>query len=147
MADNTPAKPKTAAKPKPRRKMPLKHRIFIALCFAAAVVVLVFGLSRGNPKGALISAGVLIGYALLQDVSMRLTPTARLVSGQEADGAERMVHYTATKQAGQAAMVVAGVGAIGLLVLDWAPGLWLVVASGAIVLTFVVSLLIHDRAR
>jgi uncharacterized membrane protein len=128
------------------RRAPLKDRLFSLLCFAGAVLVLVVGLSRGNPRAAFIGAGVLVGYAVLQDVSRRLTPGARLLSGSEADERERRVQMQATRLAGQVAVLLTGLGVLAALLLDWTPGLWVAGASTLVVVAFVGGLWFYHRA-
>lgn len=115
----------------------LKDRLFTALCVLGAGVVLVGGLARGNPRVALVGAGFFLGYAVLQSVTRRLTPAARLVSGHEADHAERMAQFRATRLAGQAALLVAAVGLALELGVGWAPGLWVAGTALLMVAAFV----------
>jgi drug/metabolite transporter (DMT)-like permease len=115
----------------------LKDRLFTALCLVGAVVVLVGGFARGNPRVAVVGAGFFLGYAVLQSVTRRLTPAARLVSGQETDLAERMAQFRATRLAGQAALLVAAVGLALELGVEWAPGLWVAGTALLVVAVFV----------
>ncbi|QFG69682.1 hypothetical protein [Ornithinimicrobium pratense] len=118
----------------------LKDRLFTALCVLGAVVVLVGGMARGNPRVAVVGAVFFLGYAGLQSVTRRLTPAARLVSGSEADHAERMAQFRATRLAGQVALLVAGVG-LGLeLGVEWGPGLWVAGTALLVVAVFVMGL-------
>lgn len=115
----------------------LKHRLFTALCVLGAGVMLVGGFSRGNPRVAVAGAAFFLGYAVLQSVTRGLTPAARLLSGSEADHAERMAQFRATRLAGQAALLVAAVG-LGLeLGVEWGPGLWVAGTALFVVAVFV----------
>jgi len=128
------------------RRVPLKDRLFSAFCLVGAVAVLVLGVSRGNPRAGLIGAGILIGYAVLQAVSRRLTPGARLLTGVEADERERTAQLLATRSAGLAAIGVAAIGVLLSLVWDWSTGLWVAGATMLVVVSFVASLWWHARA-
>ena len=102
----------------------LKDRLFTALCTLGALVVLVAGLSRGNTKVAIFGALFFLGYGVLHSVTRRLTPAARLLSGSEADHAERLAQFRATRTAGQVALGIALVGLVLEFTLQWEPGLW-----------------------
>lgn len=128
------------------RRVPLKDRLFTGLCVVGAVAVLVLGVSRGNARAGLIGAGILIGYAVLQSVSRRLTPGARLLTGVEANERERAAQLLATRSAGQAAIGVAAVGVLLSLVWDWTTGLWVAGATLLVVVAFVASLWWHARS-
>lgn len=128
------------------RPVPLKDRLFTLLCYAGAAAVLVIGLSRGNPRAAFIGAGVLVGYAVLQGVSRRLTPGARLLTGSEADERERRVQVQATRLAGQVALLLAAVGVLLALLLDWDEGLWVAGATMLVVVAFVGGLWFYHRS-
>lgn len=123
----------------------LKDRVFQLVCVAAALGVLVVGLSRGNARAGLIGAGVLLGYAVLAGVSRRLTPGARLLTGDEADHRERVAHYRATRAAGQTALVIAAAGVLAALVFDQVTGLWVAGATLAVLVSFVAALWWHAR--
>ncbi len=129
-----------------RRRVPLKDRLFGAICLVGAVAVLVLGVSRGNARAGLIGAGILLGYAVLQSVSRRLTPGARLLTGVEADERERRAQVLATRTAGQAALGLAGLGVLLSLVVDWTTGLWVAGATMLVVVAFVAALWWHGRA-
>lgn len=118
----------------------LKDRLVTGLCVLGALVVLVGGLSRGNPRVAFAGAAFFLGYAVLQSVSRRLLPAARLVSGHEADHAERMAQFRATRLAGQAALLVAAAGLALELGIGWEPGLWVAGAALLVVAVFVGAL-------
>lgn len=120
-----------------RTSSPVKDRLFTALCLLGAVVVLVLGFSRGNPKVALAGAGILAGYAVLQSVARRLTPGARLVIGSEADAAERMVQVRATRLAGQVAVALLVLALLVWVFWDSRAALWAALACAAILATFV----------
>lgn len=128
------------------RTVPLKDRLFTGLCLLGAIAVLVFGFSRGNARAGLIGAGILIGYAVLQSVSRRLTPGARLLTGSEADEHERRAQVLATRSAGQAAIGLAALGVLLSLVMDWTTGLWVAGATMLVVVAFVASLWWHGRS-
>lgn len=123
----------------------LKDRLFTALCVLGAVAVLVGGLSRGNPRVAFAGAVFFLGYAVLQSVSRRLMPAARLVSGHETDLAERMAQFRATRLAGQAALLVAAVGLALELGIGWGPGLWVAGSALFVVAVFVGALVWFSR--
>ncbi|MGB3257412.1 MAG: hypothetical protein WBG89_10510 [Ornithinimicrobium sp.] len=124
----------------------MKDRLFTALCIAGAGVVLVVGFSRGNPRVALGGAAVLLGYVALQTLARRLTPGARLVMGSEADAAERLVQFKATRLAGQVAIGLTILGIIAAALWDWAPGLWIAGACATVLFTFVAALVAFSRA-
>lgn len=125
----------------------LKDRLFTMLCVLGAVVVLVGGFARGNPRVAVAGALFFLGYAVLQSVSRQLTPAARLVSGHEADHGERMAQFRATRLAGQAALLIAAVG-LGLeLGVEWGPGLWVAGTALAVVAVFVGALAYFSPRR
>lgn len=123
----------------------VKDQVFQWVCVAAAVGVLLLGLSRGNARAGLFGAGVLLGYAVLQGVSRRLTPGARLLTGSEADQRERRAHYLATRSAGQVALVIAAAGALAALVADDTTGLWVAGSTLAVLVSFVATLWWHAR--
>lgn len=123
----------------------LKDRLFTALCVLAAVAVAVIGLSRGNGKAGLIGAAVFLGYAALQVVTRRLTPAARLLTGNEADDRERLAQFRATRLAGQVAMLLAGIAALLTLTIDWGPGPWVAGACGVVLAGFVGGLWRYGR--
>ncbi len=124
----------------------VKDRLFSLLCLVAAAVVLVVGFSRGNPRVALGGAAILMGYAVLQSVARRLTPGARLLVGSEADAAERLVQFKATRLAGQAAIGIALVGVALSIFWDWDVGLWVAGACGLVLASFVGALVFYTRA-
>ncbi len=124
----------------------MKDRLFTALCIVGAAVVLVVGFSRGNPRVALGGAAVLLGYVALQTLARRLTPGARLVMGSEADAAERLVQFKATRLAGQVAIALTALGVVLAAAWDWGPGLWVAGACATVVLTFVAGLVFFSRA-
>lgn len=125
----------------------LKDRLFTMLCVLGAGVMLVGGFARGNPRVAVAGALFFLGYAVLQSVSRRLTPAARLLSGSEADHAERMAQFRATRLAGQAALLIAAVG-LGLeLGVEWGPGLWIAGTALAVVTVFVGALAYFSPRR
>lgn len=124
----------------------VKDRLFSLLCLVAAALVLVVGFSRGNPKVALGGAAILMGYAVLQSVARRLTPGARLLVGSEADAAERLVQFKATRLAGQAAVGIAVVGVALSILWNWDVGLWVAGACGLVLASFVGALVFYSRA-
>lgn len=124
----------------------LKDRLFTGLCVLAALAVAVVGLSRGTVKAGLIGAAVFLGYAVLQAVTRRLTPAARLLTGNEADDRERLAQFRATRLAGQVAMLVAGIAALLTLAVDWDPGPWVAGACGVVLAGFVGGLWHYGRA-
>lgn len=124
----------------PRRPLRLKDRLFTVLCVLAAVAVVFLALSRGNPRAAVIGGGLFLGYAVLHSVARRLEPAARLVTGHEADAAERLAQFRATRTAGQVAVAVALVGVALALFGDWGTGLWVAGTASVVVASFVVGL-------
>ncbi|USQ80351.1 hypothetical protein NF556_01415 [Ornithinimicrobium faecis] len=130
-----------------RRRPRLRDRLFTGLCVLAAFGVVFLALSRGNPRAAVIGGGLFLGYALLHSVVRRLEPTARLVSGHEADGAERLAQFRATRTAGQTALLVAVVGVALSLFADWDTGLWIAGTAVLVVASFVVALWWFGRTR
>lgn len=105
-----------------------------------ALAVVVLALSRGNPRAAAIGGGLFLGYAALHSVVRRLEPAARLASGHEADAAERLAQFRATRTAGQTALLVAVVGVALSLFADWDTGLWVAGTAVLLVASFVVAL-------
>lgn len=132
---------------KARRRPRLRDRLFTGLCVLAALAVVFLALSRGNPRAAVIGGGLFLGYALLHSVVRRLEPAARLVSGSEADGPERLAQFRATRTAGQTALLVAAVGVTLSLFSDWDTGLWVAGTAVLVVASFVVALWWFGRAR
>lgn len=125
----------------PRRRRPrLRDRLFTGLCVLLALAVVVLALSRGNPRAAAIGGGLFLGYAVLHSVVRRLEPAARLASGHEADAAERLAQFRATRTAGQTALVIAVVGVALSLFADWDTGLWVAGTAVLLVASFVVAL-------
>lgn len=127
--------------------MRLRDRLVTGLCLVAAVAVVVLALSRGNPRAAAIGAGLCLGYAVLHAVARRLEPAARLVSGHEADDAERLAQFRATRTAGQTALLVAAVGVALSLFMDWDTGLWVAGTAVLVVASFVVALWWFGRSE
>ncbi|MCK0112105.1 hypothetical protein MWU75_08150 [Ornithinimicrobium sp. F0845] len=126
--------------PRARRRLRLRDRLFTGLCVLAALAVVLFALSRGNPRAAAIGGGLFLGYAVLHAVVRRLEPAARLVTGHEADDAERLVQFRATRTAGQVALLVAVVGVALTLFADWDTGLWVAGTAVVVVASFVGAL-------
>lgn len=118
----------------------LKDRVFTGLTLLAAVAVAVIGLSRGNAKVGLVGAGVLLGYAGMNAVSRRLVPAARLVTGQEADAAERLAQYRALVLTGRVAVGAAVLGVVLAATDTWDAGLWVAGTAAGVVATFVLGL-------
>lgn len=123
----------------------LKDRLFTALCTLGALVVLVAGFSRGNTKVAIFGALFFLGYGTLHSVTRRLTPAARLVTGNEADHADRLAQFKALRVAGQAALLIAAVGVALEVAIQWEPGLWVAGATLLVVVAFVAGLWFHSR--
>lgn len=123
----------------------LKDRLFTAACTAGALVFLVVGLSRGNTKAALLGAAFFLGYAVLHSVTRRLTPAARLLSS-EAEHAERLVQFRATRLAGSVALGVAAVALVLDMTVDWEPALWVAGTALLVVASFVTGLWGFSRA-
>ena len=133
--------------PRTRKPRRLKDRLFTGLCVLAAFVVAFFALSRGNPRAAAIGAGLFLGYAVLHGVVRRLEPAARMASGLGADERERLVHYRATRTAGQTALALAAVGIAMSLFARWDTGLWVAGSAMAVLAAFVISLWFFGRER
>jgi len=125
----------------------LRDRLFTGLCVLAAVAVVLFALSRGNPRAAAIGGGLFLGYAVLHAVVRRLEPAARLVTGHEADDADRLVQFRATRTAGQVSLLVAVVGVALALFAEWSTGLWVAGTAVLVVASFVGALWWFGRAR
>lgn len=125
----------------------LKDRLFTLLTTLAAVAVFVVGMSRGNPKLAIVGGLFFLGYGVLQSVSRRLTPAARLVTGTEADAAERRAQARATIVAGQAALAIGAVGVVLEFATGWEPGLWVAGACLLVVAVFVAALVFFGRRQ
>lgn len=125
----------------------LKDRLFTLLCTAAAAAFLLAGASRGNLRVGLVGAAFFLGYAALHSVTRRLAPAARLLTGDEADGAERLAQFRATRTAGQAALGLALLGLVLDLSTGWEPGLWVAGACLLVVAAFVGGLWFFSRRR
>ncbi|MDO5740524.1 MAG: hypothetical protein Q4P07_10295 [Ornithinimicrobium sp.] len=125
----------------------LKDRLFTLLCTVAAAAILVAGFSRGNAKVAIVGAGFFLGYGVLHSVTRRLTPAARLLTGEDADVAERLAQFNATRMAGQAALAIALVGLILEFTIQWPPGVWVAGACLLVVATFVGALWFYSRGH
>lgn len=123
----------------------LKDRLFGLLTFAAAVVIFVVGMSRGNVRVAVVGALFFLGYGVMHSVTRRLTPAARLLSGSEADQRERMAQFRATRAAGQVALAIAALGVVLELSVRWEPGLWVAGACLLVVAAFVGGLWLFSR--
>lgn len=137
---------RTGSAPRGRRRPRLKDRLFVGLCLLAAVAVAALGVARGNPRAAAIGAGLFLGYAVLHSVVRRLEPAARLVTGQEADHAERLAQFRATRTAGAVALIIAAAGLALALFADWGTGLWVAGTAGIVLVSFVTALWWHSRA-
>ncbi|NLG21489.1 MAG: hypothetical protein GX555_08695 [Actinomycetales bacterium] len=137
----------TSTPPRARRRLRLRDRLFTGLCVLAAVAVVLFALSRGNPRAAAIGGGLFLGYAVLHAVVRRLEPAARLVTGHEADDADRLVQFRATRTAGQVSLLVAVVGVALALFAEWSTGLWVAGTAVLVVASFVGALWWFGRAR
>lgn len=123
----------------------LKDRLFALLTTLAAAAIFVAGMSRGNTKVAVLGALFFLGYGVLHSVTRRLTPAARLLSGSEADAAERLAQFRATRTAGQVALGVAAVGVVLELAVQWAPALWVSGTALLVVAAFVAALWFFGR--
>lgn len=120
--------------------------MFSLLATLGAVVVFVVGMSRGNTRFAVVGALFFLGYGALHAATRRLTPGARLMTGDGADAAERLAQFRATRLAGQVALGVALLGLVLDLVLQWEPGLWVAGSSLVVVAAFVAGLWAFGRA-
>ncbi|GAA5163765.1 hypothetical protein GCM10011366_28480 [Ornithinimicrobium tianjinense] len=123
----------------------LKDRLFTVLCTAAAAAVLLLGASRGNVRVGAAGAAFFLGYAALHSVTRRLTPAARLLTGDEADQRERMAQFRATRTAGQVALGIAALALLLDLAVGWEPGVWVAGACVAVVAAFGVALRVFSR--
>lgn len=123
----------------------LKDRLFTLLCTGAAAAILLAGVSRGNVKVGVAGAAFFLGYAVLQSVTRRLTPAARLLTGSEADQRERLAQFRATRTAGQVALGLAVVALALDLAVGWAPGIWVAGACLLVVVAFVAALWFFSR--
>ena len=115
----------------------LQDRLLTVLTTLAAVVIFVAGMSRGNTRVAVIGAAFFLGYGVLHAVTRRREPAARLLTGSEADRAEAMAQFRATRLAGQGALLIALVGVILDLTLQWPPGLWVAGTALGVLAIFV----------
>jgi uncharacterized membrane protein len=123
----------------------LKDRLFTLLCTGAAAAILLAGASRGNLRVGIVGAAFFLGYAVLHSVTRRLTPAARLLTGDEADDRERLAQFRATRTAGQVALGAALVAILLDLSTGWAPGIWVAGACLLVVAAFVGSLWFFSR--
>lgn len=128
-----------------QRRPRLKDRIFTLVTTLAAVAIFVAGMSRGNTKVAIFGALFFLGYGVLHAVTRRLTPAARLLSGSEADQAEALAQFRATRLAGQVALGVAALGVALELTLQWPPALWVAGTALLVVAVFVAGLWFYGR--
>ena len=108
---------------------------------------MLLALWRGNPRAAVIGGGLFLGYAVLHAVAGRLEPAARLTTGHEADAAERLAQFRATRAAGRTALLVAGIAVALALWADWGPGLWVAGTAVLLVASFVWALWWFGRVR
>ena len=123
----------------------LKDRLFTLLCTVGAAAILLAGASRGNLKVGLVGAAFFLGYGVLHSVTRRLTPAARLLTGSEADRAEQLAQFRATRLAGQVALALAAVGVVLELTTAWSPALWVAGTALVIVAVFTGALWFHGR--
>ena len=130
-----------------RRRPRLRDRLFTGLCVLLALAVVLFALSRGNPRAAAIGGGLFLGYAVLHSVVRRLEPAARLTTGAEADAAEQLAQFRATRTAGQTALLVAVVGVALSLFAGWDTGLWVAGTAVLVLASFVAALWWFGRAQ
>ncbi|MGD8199051.1 hypothetical protein ACQE98_00135 [Ornithinimicrobium sp. W1679] len=124
----------------------LQDRLFSLLTTVAALVVLVVGLSRGNVRFAVLGMLFFLGYGVLHSVSRRLMPAARLLDGSEADQAERMAQFRATRLTGQVALGVAAVALVLELTMQWPAALWVAGTAMLVVAVFVGALWFYGRS-
>lgn len=123
----------------------LQDRLFTLLTTLAAAVFFVAGMSRGNTRVAVVGALFFLGYGVLHSVTRRLTPAARMLSGSEADQAERLAQFRATRTAGQVALALAAAGLVLELAVQWPPALWVAGAALLVVAAFVAALWFYGR--
>jgi hypothetical protein len=125
----------------------LKDRLFTTLCVLAAAAIAVIGISRGNLRAGLVGAALFLGYAVLHGVTRRLVPTARMLTGSEADERERLAQFRATRLAGQVALGLAAVGVVLALTAEWQTGLWVAGSALAVVVAFTAGLWVFGRTQ
>jgi uncharacterized membrane protein len=123
----------------------LQDRLFTLLTTAGAAAFFVVGMSRGSTRVAVLGAVFFLGYGVLHSVTRRLTPAARMLSSSEADDAERLAQFRATRTAGQVALGVAGLGLVLDLALQWPPALWVSGTALLVVAVFVAALWFYGR--
>lgn len=123
----------------------LQDRLFTLLTTVGAAVFFVAGMSRGNTRVAVLGALFFLGYGVLHSVTRRLTPAARMLSGSEADQAERLAQFRATRTAGQVALGVAAVAIALDLAVQWPPALWVAGTALLVVASFVAALWFYGR--
>lgn len=116
----------------------LKDRLLTWLTTLGAVAFFIVGISRGNVRVAVVGALFFLGYGVLHAVIRRLEPSARLVTGREADQRERVAQFRATQLAGQGALAVAALGVLAEFSVQWEPGLY-VAGTALLVLAFFVG--------
>ncbi|WP_431473166.1 hypothetical protein [Ornithinimicrobium sp. W1665] len=83
---------------------------------------------------------------MLHSVSRRLMPAARLLDGSEADQAERMAQFRATRLTGQVALGVAAVALVLELTMQWPQALWVAGTAMLVVAVFVGALWFYGRS-
>ncbi|GGK78698.1 hypothetical protein [Ornithinimicrobium pekingense] len=123
----------------------LQDRLFTILTTLGAAAIFVAGMSRGNTRVAVLGAVFFLGYGVLHAVTRRLTPAARMLSGSEADHAERLAQFRATRTAGQVALGLAAVGLALELAVQWPPALWVSGTALLVVAVFVAALWFFGR--
>lgn len=123
----------------------LQDRLFTLLCTGAAAAILIAGASRGNLKVGVAGAVFFLGYGVLHSVTRRLTPAARLLTGDDADARERLAQFRATRTAGQTALGLALVAISLDLATQWEPGVWVAGACLLVVGAFVGALWFFSR--
>jgi uncharacterized membrane protein len=123
----------------------LQDRLFTLLTTLAAAAFFVAGMSRGNTRVAVVGALFFLGYGVLHSVTRRLAPAARMLSGSEADQAERLAQFRATRTAGQVALALAAAGLVLELAVQWPPALWVAGTALLVVAAFVAALWFYGR--
>jgi uncharacterized membrane protein len=123
----------------------LQDRLFSLLTTLGAAAIFVAGMSRGNVRVAVLGALFFLGYGLLHSVTRRLTPAARMFSGSEADRAERLAQFRATRTAGQVALGIAALGVVLDLAMGWPPALWVSGTALVVVGSFAAALWFYGK--
>src|SRR5690606_4650437 len=123
----------------------LQGRLFALLTTLGDAALFRAGRKSGNDRVAVLGALFFLGYGLLHSVTRRLTPAARMLSGSEADRAERLAQFRATRTAGQVALGIAALGVVLDLAMGWPPALWVSGTALVVVGSFVAALWFYGK--